>query len=459
MFDREIESEKTVIVIARDGGANRTDAERNSAACQITVRVGDVNDNPPIFAIKEFKTSVWEKAPVDTVVLIASAIDKDAGTNAVITYSMDEHPLFKILDSSKGNIAVKASLEGKSETYKFVVRATDSGTDKKMATTTVQITVGEKKPPKFDKLAYTTSIDENKGAGSQLMTVKATSPGGARVVYLLPDGNLPETNREMFTVISGTGVIKVAGELDYERIKKYIVYVQAKDEATGMLSMAIVYVDIRDVNDNMPLFILRRFEYITVTEGQAAGTSVGRVFAEDKDSGTNAEVQYSIGAGAAVPFSVNQNTGELTTTKTFDREKTSQVLFNVVVSDKGESKYSSDVAVFVNIIDINDNAPVLTPKVYSGSVKESVKLGYQVLAIQAKDLDAGDNAKVQFYITGGNEKGYFTTSKSTFSKGVSTAYILVAKSLDREKDDTFKLTIAATDSKFTDTGEVNIKVW
>lgn len=458
MFDREAESHYTIIVIARDGGPNRTDAERNSAACQITVSVTDVNDNKPVFAIEYFETSVAENMGVGSVVLITSAIDVDEGANAKLTYSMDAHALFEIADANKGDISVKSSLVGKSGTYQFLVKASDSGNPKMSTSVNVKITVDVNTPPKFTSATYKVKIEENKGAGSPVITVKATSVTRGNVVYSLPKGTLSETNKDMFAIDSRTGMIKVAGELNYETIKKYIVYVLAKDENNGMTSLAIVYIEVLDVNDNLPLFILRRFEYLTVTEGQSPGV-VGRVFASDKDSTTNAEVTYSMGTSTKkVNFEVDSVTGELRSTAVFDREKTTQELFSVVVTDKGNTNFNSDVSVFVKIIDINDNAPTLTPKIYSGSVKEDKKVGYRVISIQAKDLDAGDNAKVQFYITGGNEKGYFTTSKSTFSKGVSTAYILVAKPLDRETDDTFKLTITATDSKFTDTGEVNIKV-
>ena len=458
MFDREAESHYTIIVIARDGGPNRTDAERNAAACQITVSVTDVNDNKPVFAIEYFETSVANNMAVGTVVLITSAIDVDEGANAQVTYSMDSHELFEIADPNKGEISIKSSLRTKIGTYQFLVKASDSGNPRMSTSVNVKIIVDANTPPKFSSATYTARINENKGAGSPVITVKATSVSGANVVYSLPKGTLPETNKDMFAIDSRTGMIKVAGELNFETIKKYIVYVLAKDEKNGMISMAIVYIDVLDVNDNLPLFILRRFEYLTVTEGQSPGV-VGRVFASDKDSTTNAEVVYSMGPSSSkVNFAVDSVTGELRSTAVFDREKTTQELFSVVVTDKGNKDFHSDVSVFVKVIDINDNPPVLTPKVYNGVVKEDKKVGYRVISIKATDLDAGDNAKVQFYITGGNEKGYFTTSKSTFSKGVSTAYILVAKPLDRETDDTFKLTITATDSKFTDTGEVNIKV-
>lgn len=460
MFDRELEAEKTLVVIARDGGPNRTDAERNSAACQITVQVGDENDNRPVFAIKDFQASVYDRTPVGTVVLITSAIDRDAGTNAKITYSMDSHTYFEILDSTKGEISVKSSLVGKSEVFQFIVKATDSGTpEKKTSSATVKITVGASIPPKFTSSTYRVSIVENLPAGSPVITVKANSHTGSRVAYVLPYGNLRETNKAVFAINSDTGVIHVGTEVDYETIKSYIVYVEAKDNANDMVSSAIVYIDTIDANDNLPFFILPKFEYITVTEGQAAGRSVGRLFASDKDSGTNAEFTYSIKSfGRSNNFTVDENTGELRTTKTFDREENDRESFTVQVTDKYDSTLYNNAPVFVKIIDINDNAPILTPKVYTGRVKEDASVGHKVIAIHARDLDTGENAKVQFYITGGNEKGYFTTSKSTFSSQTSTAYILVGKPLDREKDARFQLTIAATDSKFTDTGVINIEV-
>eukprot|EP00794_Sanderia_malayensis_P018890 gene18890-20792_t len=463
-FDRETQAFYTVLAIARDGGPDRTEAERNSAACQLTIAIKDKNDMKPVFAIDNYEVSVWDGTPIDTVILQTSALDGDVGTNAKITYSL--HGVgseFKIADSTNGIISVGSSLKNKLATYNFQVQAANEGT-LYTSSVNVKVTIKATKPPKFTQSKYSVRILESRSAGFeitslQLKAVSESNLPNSKIVYSLPKGNLVQTNKDVFAINSETGMLKVAGELNYEVTKNYIVYVQAKDEANDMVTYAIVDVHILDVNDNTPLFHLPKYEYVTVTEGQGAGIVVGQVYASDKDSTTNAELTYNI-VGTSDAFSIDSTTGKLTTKRTFDREKMNEdkITIHVKATDKGIPKQDSNVYVTVKIIDINDNPPVFVKSVYNGEIKEDAPVNETVLKIQATDKDAGDNAKVNFYVTGGNEQGHFSTSKSVFDKGTSTANIIVAKPLDRETKSQYKLTITASDSKFNVLAEVNIKV-
>ena len=457
------------MAIARDGGPNRTEAERNAAACQLNIKIKDRNDNNPVFAIENYVVSVWDQTPIGTVVLQTSAIDADAGTNAKITYSMLSGSMadFSILDPNSGAVSVARSLIGKGDNeFNLRVQAINPGTTFK-SVVNVKVKIKSSKPPEFTQSSYDVTIKEGRKAGFVITSVsisavsKNTPPG--RIVYSSPKGNLVETNKNTFSINSETGALKVAGELNYEIYKKYIVYVQAKDESNDMVSNAIVHVTILDENDNSPMFHLPKYEYVTVTEGQAGGAVVGSLYASDQDSTTNAELRYNIEMVNGVvndAFIIDAVKGILTTKRTFDREKPgeNEITVHVSATDMGTPPQDNTVYVSVKIIDINDNPPIFGKREYNGQVKEDVAVQYRVVEIKATDRDAGDNAKVQFYITGGNEKGYFSTSKSVFHKGTSTAWIVVAKKLDRETSSQFKLTITATDSKYNVQATANIKV-
>lgn len=61
-------------------------------------------------------------------------------------------------------------------------------------------------------------------------------------------------------------------------------------------NMARVLVEVKDVNDHVPIFTRSVYEG-SVYESSAVGSAVVQVTALDKDKGRNADLQYSIEAG------------------------------------------------------------------------------------------------------------------------------------------------------------------
>ena len=53
---------------------------------QVTIEVTDVNDNSPVFSQLSYEFSVDEDAPVNQVVGVIQASDKDSPANADLTY-------------------------------------------------------------------------------------------------------------------------------------------------------------------------------------------------------------------------------------------------------------------------------------------------------------------------------------------------------------------------------------
>lgn len=49
----------------------------------------------------------------------------------------------------------------------------------------------------------------------------------------------------------------------------------------------------------------------------------------------------------------------------------------------------SNITLYVNVVDENDNAPVFTPSSYSAGVSENVSVGTVVVTVTADDADAG----------------------------------------------------------------------
>ena len=106
--------------------------------------------------------------------------------------------------------------------------------------------------------------------------------------------------------------------------------------AVGLVASTTVRVIVTDVNDNPPTFSQNTY-ITTVSEQHTVGASVltvtsyhgdccvmgvvvlEQVLARDPDSGTNGQVEYAV-ADSNTPFTINSNTGELSTQSTLDYE-------------------------------------------------------------------------------------------------------------------------------------------
>ncbi|KAK9507838.1 hypothetical protein O3M35_007612 [Rhynocoris fuscipes] len=68
-------------------------------------------------------------------------------------------------------------------------------------------------------------------------------------------------------------------------------------------------------------------------------------------------------------------------------------IFVIEAEDHGKPSLSSTVSVYINVLDVNDNAPLFDPMSYSNEVFENVTVGTSVVRVTATDLDSGKSFK------------------------------------------------------------------
>lgn len=150
------------------------------------------------------------------------------------------------------------------------------------------------------------------------MATSLDSGKNAEVVYSIAGGN--EHNK--FTINPETGVISVFEMLDYERVRSYLLTIQATDLGEPPLSnQAIVNITILDANDNAPIF--SQLSYTTqINEDVHIGEVVVKVLATDLDSDLNGKIRYSLVKGDHhQQFAIDQLSGNITVAKPLDREQ------------------------------------------------------------------------------------------------------------------------------------------
>uniref|UniRef100_A0A672QZX2 Protocadherin Fat 1-like n=1 Tax=Sinocyclocheilus grahami TaxID=75366 RepID=A0A672QZX2_SINGR len=461
-LDRENALEKVIPIslIAKDGGGK-------VGFCTVNVILTDINDNAPQFRAADYRVNVASDMPRGTTILKIAASDMDEGSNADITYSIEGdadnvEENFEIHQFS-GIIITKESLIGlENQLYTFLVRAKDGGNPAKSSVVPVyvRILVPEVPVPKFIESHYRFAIDEDLPLGSEIDVIQVESD--QPVFYSLVKGNTPESNQdEVFMVDPSSGSLKLEKKLDHESTKWYQLTLQSQNEYDGnkVVSAVDISIQVKDVNDNRPLFESNPYEAFVV-ENLPGATSVIQVKATDLDSGTNGHVVYNLDSNQetrdiAELFAINSETGWITTLKELDREKKNKYTVSILATDRGDKvQLMASTKVDVTVVDVNDNPPRFTAEIYKGTVSEDDPPGGVIAILSTTDLDTEEsNKQINYFITGGDPLGQFGIEHTQGEWKVS-----VRKHLDREEKDNYLLNITATDGTFTAKAVVEVKV-
>nr|XP_023698658.1 protocadherin gamma-A3-like isoform X1 [Paramormyrops kingsleyae] len=200
-----------------------------------------------------------------------------------------------------------------------------------------------------------------------------------------------------------------------------------------------IEVTVLDANDNPPTFNQSLYKAI-VFENASKGAYITTVKASDADSGSNGIVTYSFShlkKNVADTFSIDENTGKIFVSGQIDYEKTTKYEIGVEAKDKGGLADSAKVV--VEVVDVNDNSPVINIMSFSSPVPEDATPGTTVAILNVKDIDSGENGQISCS----------TDSNLPFkmSSSLKNYYTLVTNSeLDREKTQEYNITVVASDA-------------
>lgn len=418
-LDREDPANKDMVltVAAQDSGGR-------VSYCSVHITLLDDNDNVPRFRATEYRASVKSDVAKGFLVTQIQAYDPDDGANAKVTYSLysEAHvPVVDILeiDPDNGWMVTKGSFSHlRNSVLSFFVKAVDGGIPVRHSLVSVYIHVlaPDAFIPSFSQPQYSFSVPEDIPIGAAIGTVRVNSPPGhtaLSVTFALVNGETGENNQDgVLTVEKDTGVIKLEKPLDHEVIKAYHFKVTATAQQAKLDSVTTVDVELKvlDLNDNKPVFESNSYE-ATVMEGMPIGTRIIQVQAVDQDSGANGQVTYSLGVSTQLEgeldrldstFSIDSNTGWISTLKELDHETNPSYTFTVVAFDLGETlALSSTTTVTVVVSDINDHPPRFLEERYRGSVRESDPPGEVVAVLNTRDDDSSAvNRQVSYHITG-----------------------------------------------------------
>ncbi|RMX53126.1 hypothetical protein pdam_00015549 [Pocillopora damicornis] len=433
-LDREEVEVYHLIVQANDGG-------NKSTTVNVTVLVGDVNDNSPQFtSVEGYHFSVMEEAS-GLIVGTVKANDSDIGKNAQTIYSLMNTPSSKRINSSTGEIFTTKALDYEaSRSYILVVQAEDQGLPQSRRTAvdvSINVIDVNDNAPKFFNMqpdvkelenllacvAYNATeltvfrVQDLTPANTEIGRVAAFDKDESvnSVIFYHIEGN----GSKFFSIENRTGIITTNQQLKRVEKEIYSLTVIAENSLASpkLWSTLEVQVIIYGLSSRTPQFTASEY-HAEISEAATVGTPVIKINITNNIQATSYivfRVLHDQSSAGSRKFTIEPETGLITTQGELDREVTANysllIEAKLLNSDPALQELSSVVLVFINISDEDDNNPRFLQRSYRFLSSELSRVGDFIGQVKAVDIDRDHQSDVFYEITSGNEKGLFNISE------------------------------------------------
>ncbi|PWA25061.1 hypothetical protein CCH79_00020950, partial [Gambusia affinis] len=307
---------------------------------------------------------------------------------------------------------------------------------------TVEITDINDHSPIFETDQINFDISESAATGARFSLTRSEDPdvgvNGLREYFLSENDHF---------------VLKQHSNADGKKYAEMVLQKPLDREANPNLSLKLIAVDggtpqrsgtvninvaVLDANDNAPVFNQSVYKAV-VTEMSPKDTYVTTVNASDADFGSNSVITYHFSdhkSGLNNLFRMDEITGKIYINGDIDYEKEKKFELRIDAKDQGGLTDSSKV--IIEVIDVNDNAPVISVMSFTNTVSEDSPPGTTIGIINVKDLDSGDNGQVSCKIDG--------NAPFKMKSNLRKYYTLITDSvLDRETVSEYNVSVIATD--------------
>ncbi|KAM9252756.1 protocadherin beta-16-like [Dugong dugon] len=417
-LDREEEPELRLTLTALDGGS-----PSRSGTTQVRVEVVDINDNAPEFEQTLYKVQIPEDSPIGALVVTVSARDLDSGVNGKISYTLFQpsEDTSKVLEVNPTTGEIRLTTQVDYETIpscEVDIEAMDGGGLSGKCTLLLQVVDVNDNAPEVAVSALTSPIPENSPeiVVAVFSVSDPDSGDNGKTVSSIQD-DLPfllkPSVKNFYTLVTKTA-------LDREARAEYNITITFTDLGIPRLkTQCNITVLVSDVNDNAPTFSQTSYT-LFVRENNSPALHMGSVSATDRDSGTNAQLTYSLlppqdpHLPLASLISINADNGHLFALRSLDYEALREFEFRVGATDAGSPALSSEALVRVVVVDDNDNSPFVLYPLQNGSapctelVPRTAEAGYLVTKVVAVDGDSGQNAWLSYQLLKVTEPGLFS---------------------------------------------------
>ncbi|KAK2897019.1 hypothetical protein Q8A67_011507 [Cirrhinus molitorella] len=300
--------------------------------------------------------------------------------------------------------------------------------------------------PYFQRSSYQGFISESASVGTTISgSANLTAPLG--IIAL--DNDIEETKdpqlkitlndyTSIFSITSAgiTRYLTLLKPVDREIQTNYTLTLLASD---GVQQSRPVTVDILviDANDNTPTFSQVSYN-VELFTNMLPGETVLQLTAQDADAGLNGLITYAILAGDQGDFIINNRTGRITLALGVTLTVGRSYALTVRASDNAPDteRRSSITTVYIEVLPPNNQSPPRFPlQTYNLEISEAMRIGAILLNLQATDRELDP---ITYQIQSGDPQQVFNLSRTI-------GLLLLAKPLDRETIDQYRLIVTASD--------------
>ncbi|XP_030604005.1 cadherin-related family member 1a isoform X2 [Archocentrus centrarchus] len=258
------------------------------------------------------------------------------------------------------------------------------------------------------------SLSEDTAVGTQIYCLNGTDPEGQEVRYGL---SFEPGSKEYFRVDPKSGNITLVEKLDRENQDSIDVLVSITDGQSKVVERVTIFV--MDANDEKPEF-QNMPAIIDVLETTESGSSIYKVEAVDRDTGSGGSVTYYLQNAQSNLFAIDRHSGVLRikSGEMLDYEKTKTHFVIVIAKDGGgnfngkEQFMSSSATLTINVIDAQDTPPSFIGAPYFGYVYEISVPGSEIFTVEAQDGDVGNPNPIRYSFDDGDD-GVFSINKTS----------------------------------------------
>lgn len=370
------------------------DSNNNINTTTLTITVSDINDNAPRYRQNSIRAfAVVENSPIfpnpSATVGQVQAVDDDVPENPQITYFLSGGGggVFEVNPQTGEIYLISPVNREEVPLYLLNISATD-GNLTGIIQVNVTINEANDNSPIFTQNPYLGSIVENLPLGTTVDTTFA--PTGVHlqvnatdidvdpvIIYRL----LPQSSPYVpFNVNHTSGFIFTNDTLNREAVDQYAFFVDAFDSLHTSIP-ALVEIIVLDSNDNPPVFMTDFFN-VTIPELIPASFVFFFVEATDNDTGTNAQIVYSILSidppTSPNTFNVSEFGGAISANNNVvlnagDPSTVTLVIAatNLPSSLPPNTEHLANITVEINIDPLNMNAPQFDPQHYNFTIPEN----------------------------------------------------------------------------------------
>ena len=376
-------------VVAKDiGGFN--------SSANVEIVLIDLNEFQPAFESPPSSIHISENTPLGTIVTTLVVSDQDGGGfgQLIPPVIIGESHFLGILSNVSLFIESSVDFEAFVEPiFNLTVEVCDIGQLCTQHTLSVTVMDTNDLPPVFNPIQYAVQINEEQ--------LPASIPGYPQNALLRL--RLENRNRLSLTFtfqssssslsVDKNGYVILSSPLDAEFDPPvHTLIVDAFDGALRTAQSAIVTLTLININDNPPVFISPPDQPIWTSENNVPDGPLYAFLAEDPDNPL-AKISYHIinttqelrhGQSSSGSFIIKED-GALYLEEALDFEAVQSVNLTIIANDS--LLLSDPIKVAINLIGLNDNAPIFNVDYISANLSENKIPGYLNIRILATDAD------------------------------------------------------------------------